>query len=415
MADKREWRPNPGPVGGIWSPESEEFQQLGPGAAEVMLQLLADPDSRREFPVAALTALAATGGSPCRAGFARGVPLVPALDCEARVAKIGGRLVFRMASARGGISTEAHVKALYAFPTGAVYLRVDADDCGLDYTTSDEGLVRAVEQAADDIIGEHHRVEAVGVLTRNARGFYNTTMLDGAACELERGNYQPGVVAGFDAAVADLHSAEPGGRFVVVSGPTGTGKTFLVRGVMKACPECSFMLLPASTAAAIAEPTLLTHLLSEREDLGDRPLVLIIEDADNALVPRMADNMSEIAALLNVTDGLIGRLIDLRVIATTNANGVEVDKALLRRGRLSAHIQTEELTWAEAMQAFQRLVGRDVGRPSGSGVSLADVYADARKHGYEPPADRSGSSRRGAVPRLKTFEQWERTAGKGRR
>ncbi len=47
--------------------------------------------------------------------------------------------------------------------------------------------------------------------------------------------------------------------------------------------------------------------------------MLIVEDADECLVQRGSDNMSTIASVLNISDGILGSILDVRVLATTNA------------------------------------------------------------------------------------------------
>jgi hypothetical protein len=54
------------------------------------------------------------------------------------------------------------------------------------------------------------------------------------------------------------------------------------------------------------------------------PILFIIEDADDCLVPRGSGNVSTISSLLNYTDGIFGSMLDLRIIATTNAEKMEI-------------------------------------------------------------------------------------------
>jgi ATP-dependent 26S proteasome regulatory subunit len=107
------------------------------------------------------------------------------------------------------------------------------------------------------------------------------------------------------------------------------------------------------------------------------PILFIIEDADHCLVPRDDGNISTISSLLNYTDGIFGSMLDLRIIATTNAEHMDFDKALLRPGRLCRHVVVEPLSPEKAQQVYKRLTdGKEVTYTSKK--TLAQVYADAR-------------------------------------
>ena len=227
----------------------------------------------------------------------------------------------------------------------------------------------------------------VYVLVRSMSG-YELQSAGSAGVALERGNYTGEVLAAFDHTVAEIGSASPAGRLTLIDGPPGTGKTFFVTGLVEALPDPIFVVIPPDMVAQLAAPDLVGTLLNFRE-WGGRPMiahsvgtptppvkssstmVLIVEDADHCLLPRGTDNMGSVSSLLNLSDGILGRLLDLRVIATTNAKIKEVDSALLRPGRLSAQIKIDKLTEAHASHVAQRL--GHVG-PVGRSMTLAEVY-----------------------------------------
>jgi SpoVK/Ycf46/Vps4 family AAA+-type ATPase len=119
------------------------------------------------------------------------------------------------------------------------------------------------------------------------------------------------------------------------------------------------------------------------KDRGDGPICFIVEDGDDILVPRAADNMSAITALLNFGDGIIGALLDVKVIVTTNAKSVEMDSAILRRGRLSARVEVGPLSPDKATEVFRRLNGEDAPEITNKMI-LAEVYGVARDAGWVP-------------------------------
>lgn len=198
-----------------------------------------------------------------------------------------------------------------------------------------------------------------------------------AGAELNRVNYAPKVIAQYDRAVADLRSKHPSGRLIILDGPPGTGKTFMVRSFMKAVPESKFVIIPPHMVKDLADPNLILTFIRELDQDGN-PLILVLEDADQCLSRRQAENMSSISSILNLSDGIIGSMLDMRILATTNTPAREFDEALLRKGRISAHIEIGKLDQEGIRNIWENLVGAkqmpSEMRHAGS-LSLADVYS----------------------------------------
>ncbi len=57
-------------------------------------------------------------------------------------------------------------------------------------------------------------------------------------------------------------------------------------------------------------------LLLRVKDNHEKPIILIIEDGDACLAPRKSDNISAITSLLNLSDGILGSIIDIKMIIT---------------------------------------------------------------------------------------------------
>lgn len=114
--------------------------------------------------------------------------------------------------------------------------------------------------------------------------------------------------------------------------------------------------------------------------LVEKPLVLIIEDADTMLLPRETDNIAEVSTLLNLTDGLIGQSLDIRVVLTTNAGVFKLDKALTRPGRLCRAIEFPLLDLNHARKIAKRigktLKETDEHGKCRSNFSLAEIYCE---------------------------------------
>ena len=225
----------------------------------------------------------------------------------------------------------------------------------------------------------------VEALVRDGGGGVTTRTLGIAAFPVERGNYQEEVLRDYDRACVELSSKTPNGRLLLIAGEPGTGKTYLLRGLVKEVSASAFVIVQPDTLASLSGPGLLSSVMSLREDRSkDGPIVMLCEDADELLVTRKMDNMSAISAFLNLCDGMIGEALDVRIVATTNAKDISIDVALRRPGRMIGYMRTKALSEAQAASVFRRLMP-EVKLPELRGKTLADVYVAAREHGWVPP------------------------------
>lgn len=208
--------------------------------------------------------------------------------------------------------------------------------------------------------------------------------LGNAGIPIERRNYSPEVIESYDYVVKDLNASAPSGRIVIMEGEPGTGKTHLVRAMLMDVPDAMFVLVSPDMVSVLGGPELLPLLFSHRRNQSG-PIILILEDADKCLVTRQGDNINSIQSLLNLGDGILGSLLDLRIIATTNAKKLEMEQAILRPGRLCRRLEVGLLGPKTAAVIFTALCP-DVEVPKSltEKVSLAMVYSVARKAGWAP-------------------------------
>ncbi len=199
---------------------------------------------------------------------------------------------------------------------------------------------------------------------------------------LERGNYQEDFLQAYDRIVSDLKTLKPTGRIAVFRGPPGTGKTWSLRGLLYEVTEVTYINVSPHMVPQLATPGFVELLMGLKKK--KKTMVLIVEDADEVLADRGEGNMSAIAAVLNLSDGLLGALLDLRIVATTNAHKAELDRAVMRAGRLSAVAEVGKLSPERATEAYKRITGGKGERIFREEISLADVYRQVGEDGLEP-------------------------------
>ena len=196
-----------------------------------------------------------------------------------------------------------------------------------------------------------------------------------------RDNYEEHVANGYDKIILDLNNKDPSGRFVILDGPPGTGKTYLIRGIVSddRNKDVVFVLLPPKYIESLMDASLTTVIHEFKQGFDkDITICLLVEDADILLTERIGGNIDAISAALNLGDGIFGQMFDVRIIASTNTPLRSIDPALLRPGRLSARVEISDLTEDTANKVFKRLT-KEEGSFSGK-TSLASVYQKAAKH-----------------------------------
>jgi len=193
-------------------------------------------------------------------------------------------------------------------------------------------------------------------------------------------NYKPNIVKEFDKVVENFNSKDPFGRIVLLSGPPGTGKSYFVRALLDKLNTLN-LFVPMSIIGNISGPGIIGAVSGHR-DQENQSILLIVEDADDAIKKREGGNQVVLSDILNFADGLLGQLADIKIIATTNAEKQDIDDALLRPGRMFANIQFEPFTLEEATKIFHDKGGKPgtVIEHEGKNVTIAEIYAALKNH-----------------------------------
>ncbi len=159
----------------------------------------------------------------------------------------------------------------------------------------------------------------------------------------------------------------------VFDGPPGTGKTSYLRHLMVRLKDTHrFYFIASASLKLLRDAEFVDFWSSERRMYEDSSMVVILEDSENALMPRSWDNQQEVSLLLSITDGILGEFLKLQVICTINCDVKELDPALLRPGRLMARRHFGRLKPEQAAKLAAR-IGKTL--PPGTDYSLAEIFA----------------------------------------
>ncbi len=161
----------------------------------------------------------------------------------------------------------------------------------------------------------------------------------------------------------------------ILDGAPGTGKTSYLRQLMLELRDTHrFYFIGSANLGLLREAEFVDFWASERRLHGETSLVVILEDAENALMPRHSDNRQEVSLLLNITDGILGEFLRLQVICTINCALKELDQALLRPGRLMAHHYFGPMEAAQAKALADKL-GKVLPPVPASTYTLAEIFS----------------------------------------
>ncbi len=127
-------------------------------------------------------------------------------------------------------------------------------------------------------------------------------------------------------------------------GAPGTGKSSYIASLTQMKTNKKFIYLPSSLFSQLDSPVLMQLFLNNRNS------IFIIEDGEKLLVNREEDNYSPISALLNMSDGLIGQLLNSQIICTFNTSLDKIDEALTRNGRLICMYEFKALEKERAIE-----------------------------------------------------------------
>lgn len=174
---------------------------------------------------------------------------------------------------------------------------------------------------------------------------------------LERGNYSPKILQHYDAVVKEFSKDNPFGRLVIMHGLPGCGKTHMIRGLMNELPNSEFVLIPSNMIKSLVNPEFIPALVDFSR--GDTHVVLILEDADTCLVDREKGTLEALSNLLNLSDGIIGTTLNLRIIATANTDKGDMDEAVLREGRLHSQFELGKLSSEQGKDIYKRITGKE--------------------------------------------------------
>ena len=161
----------------------------------------------------------------------------------------------------------------------------------------------------------------------------------------------------------------------ILFGPPGCGKTSYLRALMtRLLDKAVFYYVPVSEVQMLSHPRFVSFWMEQTQRHQKKHKIAILEDAEELLLPRDAGTRDKVSNLLNLADGFLGDHLRLHVIATTNEPVRQLDRALLRPGRLVGMREFPRLTRPQAQRLAE---AKGLALPDQDDFSLAELYCGA--------------------------------------
>lgn len=178
-------------------------------------------------------------------------------------------------------------------------------------------------------------------------------------------NYNDNFKEAYDKIISFLKSDQNG--LTLLTGEPGTGKSSFLMHLTSICTDLDvrFVFIPAVYANALSQPDFLQFAVSSLNKS-----VLILEDAEEVLKDRAAGGSGAVSNILNITDGILGKLVKVKIIATVNKSHI-IDTAMVRKGRLRLKYEFEKLAIDKANLLLTKL-GKDT--TTTKPMTLAEIY-----------------------------------------
>lgn len=173
---------------------------------------------------------------------------------------------------------------------------------------------------------------------------------------------------------------DSGCGLAILSGEPGTGKTTLIRDLISNTGK-DFVIVPSSVSNRLDDPSF-TDILDDKQGS-----IFILEDCEEFLQERSAGFLSSVSPILNLSDGLMSDIYNIKFICTFNTELTNIDPAILRKGRCVVNYRFDKLKKNKAKELLNKL-GKSV--DDCEDMTLAEIYNFGSDNGAENTKQKIG-------------------------
>ena len=169
--------------------------------------------------------------------------------------------------------------------------------------------------------------------------------------------------------ILNILNREGESALLLFYGDPGTGKSSLIKKLISEEKDKDFVFMDGTLLANVQQDKLMSYFLENQDT------VFIFEDCEKILLNRDHNYNPTMSILLNLTDGIISDVLNIKIICTFNTALSNIDKALLRKGRLKLKYEFRKLD----KEKVRKLLKDD---SINQDMTLADVYHYKEENDY---------------------------------
>ena len=179
--------------------------------------------------------------------------------------------------------------------------------------------------------------------------------------------------------ICNIIESENKPELMLFYGEPGTGKTSLIKHLIEKYPDKNYIFIDGALLANTSKEKLMGYFLDNDHS------IFILEDCEKSLVSRNNEYNPVMPVLLNLTDGIIGDVLGIKIICTFNTSLSSIDKALLRKGRLSMKYEFKKLK----KDKVRKILNDD---KINEDMTLADIYYLQEENDFSKKESKIGFS-----------------------
>ena len=169
-----------------------------------------------------------------------------------------------------------------------------------------------------------------------------------------------------------IHNDES--SIIILHGKPGTGKTSYIRNLISENRDIMFYWVDSSMFNYIDSSEFVDFVTTCKN------AVFVLEDSESLLTSRDEEHNPAMQTLLSISDGMLGDSLKLKFICTFNTDLKNIDKAILRKGRMKVKYEFKELETDKVKGIFRKIgIDEKLAKP----MTISDAYNYAEDNGNE--------------------------------
>lgn len=241
-----------------------------------------------------------------------------------------------------------------------LYISISDDCLYIDYI--DQNIQEHIDKILEILPRDNKAAAASVKLVAYSSGFYTIdSKIEPTEINLSE-NYNDDFIPEYDNIIKFLDERKSG--LIILRGTKGSGKTNLLRHLMTTHPD-NYIIITNATASYLAAPEFMSFMMDHQN------AIFILEDCEQILMDRGESFSNAIATILNMSDGLLSDIFNVKFICTFNADIDKIDEAILRKGRCFVNYEFTKLS-ADKTKVLLNKQGIELDKYEP--MTLADIY-----------------------------------------